>query len=88
MTITQGGEPFLVPPIAQGIWANEYADPNRQLGFWRKHETWCTVRGQIDGTERVWRILPVCHLSRHQNYDVGYQRTKEVLKQMRTTMVT
>lgn len=87
MTITQDGEPFFVPPIAQGAWVNEYADPNRKLSYWLNHETWWTIQGQVDGTERIWHVLPVYHPASHQNYDPSYQRTKNVFRQMQDAHV-
>ncbi|MDQ2687269.1 MAG: hypothetical protein M3Y28_05320, partial [Armatimonadota bacterium] len=88
MTITQDGEPFFVPPIMQGAWVNEYADPRRKLGDWLNYETWWTIQGQVDGMERVWYMLPVYHPASHQNYDPGYQRTKNVFNLMRNCSIS
>lgn len=86
MTITQDEEPYFVPPIAQGAWANEYADPKRNLRYWLTHETWWTIRGQINGVERVWYVLPTYHPSIHRTYDVDYKKTKIVLKMMQASV--
>jgi hypothetical protein len=86
MTIMQDGEPFDVSPIAMGGWANEYADPSRKLSYWLNHETWWTVRGYVDEIERIWYVMPVYHPARHANYDVGYKRTKTVLKLMQASI--
>jgi hypothetical protein len=82
MSITQNEVPFSVSPIAHGAWANEYADPSRKLGYWLTHETWWTIRGQVNGIDRMWQVLPVYHPARSESYDRDYQRTKKVFKLM------
>jgi hypothetical protein len=77
MTIT----PFFdSSPSEQGAWVNAYA--SRKLSYWLKNKTWLTIRGQVDGIDRVWYVLPVYHPAAHENYDRDYKKTKPVLKQM------
>ncbi len=85
MTITQGKNSFCLKHFAQqGAWATQYADPKRNLKYWLNDKTWWTVRGQVNGVERIWYVLPVYHPARHRQlrHDPGYERTKLMLRLM------
>ena len=87
MRITQGEFVFRPKSFAPGVWAMRYADPSRTLRYWLDHETWWTIRGQVNGVERVWYVLPTYHPSARSGVsDTGYERTKTILKAMQATI--
>lgn len=75
-TIYHENRQYNLPIISSPQWIENYADPNKQLSFWKDNNTWWTVRkGSLE-----WRILPIYHPAVVDRYDSQYLKTKEVLK--------
>lgn len=88
MTITQDEALFHPKHLVQGGWVIRYADPKKNLKFWLDHKTWWTVRGQVNGMERVWHVLPIYHPAIHQkpSHDPDYKQTKAIMKLMQASL--
>lgn len=54
MTASQAGRSFSPAPFANGGWVNEYADSNKKLSYWLRHQTWWSVSGVVNGRTREW----------------------------------
>ena len=69
-----------------GKWVNDYADSQRTLSYWHRHQTWWLVVDRcVKG--RCWKILPVYHPSKCQNmrHAPDYQGARKTLEIMKGT---
>lgn len=78
----KSNETIDLQPYNNGHWVRYFADRNRILSYWLKEQSWWILDGSINGTRKSICLLPVYHPSRYQNFDSGYNRTKEVIRLM------
>lgn len=73
---------FNLRTFNKGLWVKSYADHDRNLNYWIRKKSWWILNGSINGMKRSICLLPVYHPSRYQNFDPGYNGTKEVIRLM------
>lgn len=70
-------------PFANGAWVViDRKKPHRTLRSWLHSGAWWIISGEVDGSDRSWRLLPVYHPSWHNKHDQGYALTRDLLFRM------
>lgn len=62
-------------------WVLHYAKRRQSLGQWLTDDDWWVIKGQINGQNRTWHLLPTLHPCRNTK-DPTYNRTRELLRKM------
>jgi len=76
------GETWHPNPNHSDGWVVRYACKDQTLEQWLVRKDWWVVKGQLNGEEREWHLLPTLHPAARKDRDKGYSRTRALITRM------